>query len=242
MLKTREEIEEWLNRCSEVCGFREYKINDNLVVDVNGTVNLADADLEEIPLQFGVVSESFHCESNKLKSLKGAPHTVGLSFLCFNNRLTTLEGGPKTVGAAFICSNNELTDLTGAPKLVGSEANSYYPGNGYFNCSSNPLLGLGPVETQLSGSGEFEFTGNSDYQLSCLPELSRFQHHDKYRLEKISATDFNATVNALRRIREEKALFESSTAKVLDTPPLGAPTRQAAEPQPQQRAKPKFKL
>ncbi len=241
MLETRKEIEDWLSRCSEVCGFREYKINDNLVVDVNGTVNLANADLEEIPLQFGVVSGSFYCENNKLKSLKGAPHTVGEMFVCSNNQISTLNGGPELVGCSFLCANNRLSNLTGAPKLIGSNVSPYHD-TGNFDCRYNPLIELGAPETQLFALGKFIFTGNCNYEPSHIPELTRFQHFSPFASEKICAGDFNSVVNNLKRIREEKALFESSIAKVLDTPPLGAPTKQAAEPQPQQRAKPKFKL
>lgn len=239
MLKTREEIEDWLSRCSEVCGFREYKINDNLVVDVNGTVDLANADLEEIPLQFGIVTENFHCENNKIKSLKGAPHTVGLSFLCFNNELTTLENGPQTVGCGLYCSNNKLTNLTGAPKKIGGNGYLYYDGGGYFVCGANPLLELGVIEKQLSKDGEFLFYGNLDYPTPHIPELSSFRHYENNREEKVAAEDFNRIVNELKLIREEKAKLESNIEKVFDGLPAG--TKELAGPHPKISPEPKVK-
>jgi hypothetical protein len=89
-------------------GIKNYTINEDSSVDVNGDVNLGDNGLRKLPIVFGNVSGSFFCSSNKLKSLEGAPQSVGGYFDCSYNQLTSLEGCPKSVGRGFICSNNAI--------------------------------------------------------------------------------------------------------------------------------------
>lgn len=154
--------------------------------------------------------------------------TVKGSFDCSNASLNSLIGSPHTIEGDFDCKDNLLKSLTGAPITVQG-----------FECQRNPLASLGNIETQIKkifiGPYLPEFPHATPNIYSSLNTLAN-------RINTISAEDFNAKVLELKRIREEKALFESSIAKVLDTPPLGEPTNQAAEPQLQQRAKPKFKL
>lgn len=51
---------------------KDYKINNDLTVDVVGDVNLSGKGLTEIPVKFGVITGSFYCSNNQLTSLKGA--------------------------------------------------------------------------------------------------------------------------------------------------------------------------
>lgn len=244
MLKTREEIEKYMERFG---GMDDWTINERGEVDVPGSIKLQRSFFPDgrFPFQFGKVDGSFNCSNaslksligsplsvkgyydctgNKLESLEGAPNTVDSFFDCSNNNLTTLEGSPHFVGYSFCCTNNKLTTLEGAPQIV----------DGGFYAFCNPLQTIGIINTQLSI--------DTEAILSPLPEFSSVADIDNHGDYHVSAQDFNSKVLELKRIREEKALFESSIVKVLDTTPLGEPTKQAAEPQPQQRAKPKFKL
>jgi hypothetical protein len=121
---------------------KNYHINRDGTVDVDGDVNLFRKGLKELPLKFGKVGGNFDCEHNQLTTLEGAPKVVGGYFACNHNQLTTLEGGPKEVGGNFYCNSNELTTLEGAPKEVG----------GYFNCSYNELTTLEGVTKEVGGS------------------------------------------------------------------------------------------
>jgi hypothetical protein len=118
-------IEEY---CIELC-LKNYKIDENNIVNVNGDVILRNRNLYKIPIQFGIVTNVFTCSLNGLKSLKGAPYTVRGSFYCSDNQLTSLEGCPIEVGGYFDCCYNKLISLEGGPIKIG----------GKFNCYGNPI-------------------------------------------------------------------------------------------------------
>jgi hypothetical protein len=122
-------------------GIRNYAINTDGTVDVDGDVDLRNRSLKELPLKFGRITVSFDCSGNQLTTLEGAPKEVGGGFDCSNNKLTTLEGAPKEVGGGFYCSNNKLTTLEGAPKEVG----------GGFYCHNNQLTTLEGAPREVGG-------------------------------------------------------------------------------------------
>ena len=107
---------------------RNYTINDDGSIDVDGPVSLNSCGLTKLPLRFRNVTGYFDCSYNQLTSLEGSPEYVGANFWCNENQLTNLEGAPKSVNAYFTCSYNKITSLEGAPKSVGS-----------FSCEGNPI-------------------------------------------------------------------------------------------------------
>jgi len=114
-------------------GIKKYTINNDLTVDVDGDVIFSpNADLKNIPVNFGTVSGSFECKYNHIVSLEGAPKEVGGHFFCSYNQLSSLSGSPRGVGGNFNCDNNRLTSLQGAPREVGGD----------FYCYNNQLTSL----------------------------------------------------------------------------------------------------
>ena len=109
---------------------RDYTINDDGSIDVDGNVDLCDRSLTKLPLKFRSVSGYFDCEDNQLTTLEGAPKSIDGYFDCGNNQLTSLEGAPQSVGGDFYCYNNQLTSLEGAPQSVGGD----------FDCANNPIF------------------------------------------------------------------------------------------------------
>lgn len=109
MLKTKDEIKDWLDRYK----VSSYTINDDLTVDVDGSVNLMNNYLTEIPIQFGVVKGDFFCCENKLISLKGVPYEVAGTFNCAVNHLNNLNDCPQIIGYDFNCTQNPLISLSG---------------------------------------------------------------------------------------------------------------------------------
>ena len=91
-------------------GINNYTINPDGSIDVDGSVNLYNKGLTELPLTFNKVTGYFDCGSNNLTSLKGCPRWVGGNFYCNRNQLTSLEFSPYYVGGYFNCSSNQLTD------------------------------------------------------------------------------------------------------------------------------------
>lgn len=145
------QVKQWLDKMGVV----EYTINDDLTVDIDGSVVLYSQGLSEIPVQFGEVSGNFECAKNKLTTLKGCPYYVGWSFDCSHNKLTTLEYSPKEVGENFICNSNELTTLKGME--------TSFPGR--FNCGSNDSLpslisSLGSIRRLLKYQDEYGIWDN----------------------------------------------------------------------------------
>lgn len=154
-----EDIKKWLKEMS----IYDYKINDNLEVDVFRGVDLQYKNLKHIPIQFGIIKGSFNCSSNELTSLKGCPR-ITLSFNCSNNQLKSLKYGPTEVNGYFCCSKNHLSSLEYSPEFVGTsydcsnnEINSLPFGmqddiNGYFDCSYNHLSSLENLPSKISGA------------------------------------------------------------------------------------------
>ncbi len=115
---------------------RNYTINGDGTIDVDGDVNLDDKNLTKLPLNFNRVSGAFYCFYNQLTTLEGAPKEVGGDFYCRDNNLTSLEGAPQSVGGGFYCRDNNLTSLEGVPQSVG----------GGFYCTNNKLISLKGLE------------------------------------------------------------------------------------------------
>lgn len=111
---------------------KNYTINDDLTVDVDGDVYISNKALHKIPINFGEVNNfncsynlltnlegsprivnNFYCHGNDLTSLHGSPILVKGSFACFDNLLTSLEGISKEIKGSIICNDNQITDLSG---------------------------------------------------------------------------------------------------------------------------------
>ena len=97
----KSDTEAW---CEEM-GIKNYTINSQGEIDVNGSVWLANKDFKELPYKFGYVSKSFSLrECKNLISLKNCPNEVCNSFdLDGCSQLESLEGCPKEVGGYFCC-------------------------------------------------------------------------------------------------------------------------------------------
>jgi hypothetical protein len=103
-------------------GLRGYSIRDDSgIVDVKWSVDISNENLRKIPIQFGIVTASFNCCSNRLTSLKGSPIEVSEDFQCEDNQLKSLEGGPEIVGSDYYCYDNRLISLEGYPEKLGGD-------------------------------------------------------------------------------------------------------------------------
>jgi hypothetical protein len=104
----------------EKYGIKNYTINDDGSIDVNGDVYLSFKDLTELPLTFNKVTGYFNCCYNNLTTLKGCPRWVGSSFSCIYNQLTSLEFSPDYVGGWFDCRWNNLTNNYCDTEIAGN--------------------------------------------------------------------------------------------------------------------------
>jgi hypothetical protein len=108
---------------------KNYTINFDGSVSVDGDVGLGYKGLTELPIRFKEVSGFFLCWNNNLTSLEGCPERVGEHFGCWNNSLTSLEGCPKYINGNFWCENNKIYTFEGIPDFTHI--------GGDFHCQGN---------------------------------------------------------------------------------------------------------
>ena len=178
-LKIFESFEDIDSICKKY-GIKNYTINSDGSVNVDGDVDFYRKGFTKLPLKFGRVSGNFNCMNNRLTTLEGSPSYVGGTFFCSNNKLTTLEGAPKEVGGNFLCSDNQLTTLKGSPERVGGHFNCSYNKlttlegapesvRGYFKCSENELTTLKGAPREVGG--DFYCDHNKLTTLEGAPEM-----------------------------------------------------------------------
>ena len=110
---TKEKIQ---NIC-EKYNIRNYIINNDMSIDVDGDVNLQRMGLKKIPLNINKVTGSFYADNCDFNSLKGSPKYVGHDFMCDGNNLKTLADGPLYVGNDYYCEGNLLKELKSDLKI-----------------------------------------------------------------------------------------------------------------------------
>lgn len=139
-----------IRKLCEKYHIKNYTINKDGSIDVDGDVAFLNQGLFKLPIRFNRVSGLFSCIKNNLTSLDGCPDYVGGDFNCGYNRITSLKGGPREVVGHFGCSTNKLTSLEGSPDYIGGD---YYSSNNeitslegfpksvgkYFYCICNPV-------------------------------------------------------------------------------------------------------
>ena len=97
-----------------------YELKDGLY-NVVGNVSLLKK-VKKLPCNFGKVTGSFDCSSNKLETLEGSPNWVGGYYDFSDNYIKSLYGCPNYIGSNFfIQSNLELKSLDHLPKHIGGE-------------------------------------------------------------------------------------------------------------------------
>lgn len=140
--------EEIISIC-EKYGIKNYNINDDGSINVDGDVDFVARELTRLPLKFRYVTGHFKIEINSLTTLQGCPTIVGRSFFCNYNKLSSLEFSPKEVGGNFNCHGNKLLSLAGSPMHI----------SGDFNCFDNMLISL--TGSPITVDGDFYAYNNN---------------------------------------------------------------------------------
>ena len=90
---------------------RNWTLNTDGTVDVDGNVGISGQRLSKLPLKFGRVTGDFFCSYSKLTSLEGCPTQIGGSFWCHDNQLTSLKGAPEYIeGKVEFMPNDKLPE------------------------------------------------------------------------------------------------------------------------------------
>ena len=106
---TKEEI----HRICKEYGIKNYTINPDGSIDVDGNVELGALNLNKIPLKFNNVSGYFNISSNNITSLEGFPKEVGDSVHCSYNKISTFEYFPNKINKNIYMYENPLESLEG---------------------------------------------------------------------------------------------------------------------------------
>ncbi|MCK9475557.1 MAG: hypothetical protein M0R46_06555 [Candidatus Muirbacterium halophilum] len=95
---------------------KNYTINNDGSIDVNGNVDLSGKNLNILPLNFRSINGFFDCSNNKLTSLEGSPENIDGFFNCNDNNLTSLKNSPKRINKDFWCGGNKIKNIDYFPK------------------------------------------------------------------------------------------------------------------------------
>lgn len=188
-LTTEKEIITWLRQMD----VQDYRINEDLTVDVIGSTFLDRKNLTYFPVQFGTIGGNFYCQFNQLTSLEGAPHTVYGMFNCIGNQLTTLEFSPTKVNGDFRCSDNPLSSLEYATPEVKEN----------FECLNCPLVSTFGLE-KINIGKNFIHGWNMD-TFDKISSISK-QLENYYKFDKLS----NKMLANISGIVLEKVKLEAS--------------------------------
>ena len=116
-----------MNEVELIIGFCEsnqiknYTINDDNSIDVDGNVSFFIRYTSKIPIKFNKVTGYFVINYGRdvyLESLENSPREVGGSFNVSNIKLKSLKGAPNFVGGNFYCYNNDISSLEYFPNFV----------------------------------------------------------------------------------------------------------------------------
>jgi hypothetical protein len=163
-LKTKPEIMQWLYDV----GIENYTINEDLTVDVDDNVNFLNNELENIPIQFGIINGNFSISGHSLTSLKGSPYKVNGYFDCSYNNIQSLKYCPREIGGVFFCSHNFIKSLQDGPEIV----------HGKFKCYGNPIESLNKFITQLHDDFEHDIDSLTNAILGFKEMYSLIKSYD----------------------------------------------------------------
>jgi hypothetical protein len=173
-----EQVEQEIKRICFEYKIKNYFINMDGTVDIEGDVELSSKGLNKIPLKFARIMGNFNIFDNQLTTLDGGPKSVGGNFNCFNNNLSNLVGAPRWVGGDFYCYHNQLISLEGSPAMV--VGNFYVSGNiKLSNLLGCPLtVGIISFDDTLIST----YSGDTDIEINadvCL-NISHYYEHSDY--------------------------------------------------------------
>ncbi len=153
-------------------GVKQFTVNGDLSVDVDGDVSVTTEAYTRIPCKFGKVSGNFVWAGGKLRSLENAPDEVGGEFDVHANQITSLQGFPSTVGGDVSLSGNQLTTWEGLPSTINGDL--YVHGNpasdmvehlpaeikGSLTIGSSQPWSLRGIHKKTKIDGEIQLLGN----------------------------------------------------------------------------------
>lgn len=170
-LKSSQSIIDWL----ETFNIKNYIINEDLTVTVNGSVNLSNKKIKQLPIQFKEVTDEFIISHNPLTTLKGSPLKTNL-FDCSFCALTDLVYSPLEIGEkGLVACNNNLSHLTGISQKIFSK----------INVNNNHLTSLKGLS-----SNNLELLNVANNQLTSLEGCPKIIEYFDCSYNKLASLEF----------------------------------------------------
>ncbi len=122
MIKLFEQFnnEQEIREICEKYNIKNYTINPDGSIDVNGDVYISGYRLSKLPLMFDNVSGDFSCGNNILTTLEGSPKWVGGDFDCHRNNFTSLNGCPIIIDGNLYIEYNQISLIDISIKVKGN--------------------------------------------------------------------------------------------------------------------------
>jgi hypothetical protein len=157
--ETKEQIEEFLEKSS----IFNYKINDDLSVDVIQNVNIIWENIKLIPIKFKSIQGKVILSGNKLQSLEGLPEEIFGTLDISNNQLRTLKGCPRIIHGDFDVSDCFLKSLEFGPEKVFGD----------YIAERNELINIEDLAKEIDGDLIIkEQKSNKKFSKSSISQLS----------------------------------------------------------------------
>ena len=132
-------IENWL----KLHGIRYCKINDDLTIDCDTTIEISYADFEELPdyITFNTVAEFKIKDCKNLKTLRGFPKKAKYLKIVSRHKLKKFDYTPEFVDTLLLWDCRGLTTLEGCPEKLS-----------HFSCQGcSGIKSLNGVPKKLDG-------------------------------------------------------------------------------------------
>lgn len=187
---------------------KDYAINEDLIVDVNGDVNLRCnellTDLRRIPMKFGSVSGEFDCSNNNLTTLENCPHTVK-KFDCSENSLTDLKHCPLNITLDFYANNNKLSTLIDFPKSIKNLSTLDFSRNNIYDIDNINHLEVSYLRLHYNNLNYIQKFPNVTYELRI--EKNKLHHDTILKIIDLIEKKLSLTILTLPFYKNENEII-----------------------------------
>lgn len=140
----KEKAKKWLKDFDKNSHINTYMFDDdgeNLIIHVQGNLDISKNKFEKLPYKFGSIDGSFNISECGLLTLQNGPTEVSKDFIASHNQFKSLVGCPEYIGQNFdiqYCDN--LSSFSQGPEVVIGH---------YLSTSNNNLRLINKLFTKI---------------------------------------------------------------------------------------------
>ena len=194
-----------INSICKDLNIRNYTINNDMTVDVDGDVEILNKKFKKIPFKFNEINGNFYIHNNSnLISLKNSPKKIVGNFNCMFNKLNSLKHSPDYVENNFICKFNHLESLEYLPNYIGGTVDATHNNINTLKGLKNHNIVINLTENNIRSikhSGE------------CKLILNR---NPFFEIETLSSKTFTHNTEYINYFNELDIINENETSIILD--------------------------